>query len=347
MKLSLGNSSGPVIALAAAALFGAGTPVAKWLLADTSPWLLSGMLYFGAGLGMTLTRLLQPGSDANMRRQDLPWLAGAVVAGGLIGPVLLMYGLSATPASSASLLLNAEAVFTALLAWFAFRENFDLRIVLGFLAIVAGAVILSWPGPHMARSVSSTIAILAACLAWAIDNNLTRMISLADERLIVMVKGLVAGTINIMIATGMGASLPSWSHVALALLIGWLSYGLSLALFVVALRGLGTARTGAYFSVAPFFGAVLAVVVFAEPLTLALIAAAVLMGIGVWLHVTEHHEHEHTHVALEHSHEHDHDEHHQHEHAGKAHGRHTHWHRHEPLTHTHRHVPDAHHRHDH
>lgn len=347
MKPSFARAPGPTIALAAAVLFGAGTPLAKWLLADTSPWLLSGILYFGSGVGMTLLRLLHPGAGENVSKRDLPWLAAAVASGGVVAPVLLMYGLSAATASSASLLLNAEAVFTALLAWFVFRENFDRRIVLGFVAIVAGAVILSWPGTSVAASLPATLAILGACLAWGIDNNLTRKISLADARLIAAVKGLSAGTINIVIAVSMGATLPAWSHIALALGVGWMSYGVSLALFVVALRELGTARTGAYFSVAPFFGAVLAVAAFGEPLSAPLAVAGILMAIGVWLHVTEHHEHTHTHVALEHAHEHEHDEHHPHDHAGDVPHRHTHWHRHEPITHTHRHVPDVHHQHEH
>jgi drug/metabolite transporter (DMT)-like permease len=351
MKFSLGTARGPLIALAAAVLFGMGMPFAKWLLHDTSPWLLSGILYLGCGLGMTLLRLLRSGRGERLLKSDMPWLAGAVLAGGVIAPVLLMHGLAATTASSASLLLNAEGVFTALLAWFAFRENVDVRIALGFAAIVAGAVILSWPSGHSTISLYAAIPILAACLAWGIDNNLTRKISLSDATSIAAIKGSTAGAINIVIALLSGATLPPWPHVALALGVGWMSYGVSLALFVIALRELGTARTGAYFSVAPFFGAVLAVAAFTEPVTPALVAAGLMMAIGVWLHVTEQHEHEHTHELLEHSHEHEHDEHHQHEHAdgdtGSIAGRHTHWHRHAPLTHTHRHVPDVHHRHDH
>jgi drug/metabolite transporter (DMT)-like permease len=351
MNSRLGTARGPVIALAAAVLFGAGMPFAKWLLHDTSPWLLGGILYLGCGLGMTLLRLLRSHSVGRVLKADVPWLAGAVLSGGVIAPVLLMYGLAATTASSASLLLNAEGVFTALLAWFAFRENFDARIALGFAAIVAGAVILSWPSDDSAISLRAAIPILAACLAWGIDNNLTRKISLSDAASIAAIKGTTAGVINIAIALLSGASLPPWPHVALGLCVGWLSYGVSLALFVVALRELGTARTGAYFSVAPFFGAALAVVAFAEPVTLPLAIAGLVMAFGVWLHVTEQHEHEHAHEALEHAHEHEHDEHHQHAHAedhvGSGTGRHTHWHRHTPLTHTHHHVPDVHHRHDH
>jgi drug/metabolite transporter (DMT)-like permease len=339
--------SGPVAALTAAALFGASTPLAKWLLHDLNPWLLGGLLYLGAGLGMMLLRLVRAESTFRIARADLPWLIGAIFSGGVVAPVLLMYGLSAAPASATSLLLNAEAVFTALLAWFVFRENVDARIATGLLLIVVGAAILQWPGAGGSANLSASLCVLGACLAWAIDNNLTRKISLGDASTIVAIKGLSAGIINIVIASLLGAEPPSWLHATAALMVGWLSYGVSLALFVVALRQLGTARTGAYFSVAPFFGALIAVAAFAEPVTPALIAAGLLMAAGVWLHVTEHHEHEHTHGGLEHEHEHEHDEHHRHDHTESIPGRHSHWHRHAPITHIHRHAPDIHHRHDH
>lgn len=344
-------------ALGAALLFGASTPLAKGLLAVLDPWLLAGLLYLGSGLGLTLyrasRRVLQQGTTARLPAAEWPWLIGAVVAGGLVGPVLLMLGLSGMQAAGASLLLNAESVLTALLAWFVFRENVDRRIALGMLAIVAGALILSWPAAERAGSAFDqmwpALAVLGACLAWAIDNNLTRRVSLADASWIASLKGLSAGSVNLMLALALGAAWPSAPQIAGALIVGLFAYGVSLALFVVALRHLGTARTGAYFSVAPFFGAALAVPLLGEPVGPRLLVAGALMALGVWLHLTEHHGHEHTHVALEHDHEHEHDAHHQHAHdqlvpLGHRHG---HRHRHEPLTHAHAHFPDAHHRHDH
>jgi drug/metabolite transporter (DMT)-like permease len=340
---------GVLAAIGAALLFGAGTPLAKSLLGSVSPWLMAGLLYFGSGAGLLLYRALRGLPRARLQRDEWPWLAGAVTAGGVVAPVLLMYGLSSMPATGASLLLNAEGVFTALIAWFVFRENFDRRIALGMAAIVAGAVVLSWSGDASLGSVWPALAVIGACLCWGIDNNLTRRVSLSDATWIAAVKGMSAGVVNLLLALMLGSRLPPTAQVAAALLIGFLSYGVSLALFVLALRHLGTARAGAYFSVAPFFGAVIAMVLFREPITVPLLIAASLMGIGVWLHLTESHSHEHTHEPLEHDHEHEHDEHHQHVHDSEAApgSQHTHRHKHGPLKHAHEHFPDAHHRHDH
>lgn len=341
---------GVLAALGAALLFGAGTPLAKLLLQTVNPWLLAGLLYLGSGLGMALIRLVRRAAPVRLSRAEWPWLAGAIAAGGVLAPVLLMFGLTGMPATGASLLLNAEGVFTALLAWFAFRENFDRRIALGMAAILAGALVLSWPGAdalHLA-ALWPSLAVLAACFAWGLDNNFTRKVSLSDASWIASVKGLVAGSVNLALAAWQGAAWPAASSVAGAMLVGVLAYGLSLTLFVLALRHLGTARTGAYFSVAPFFGALLALLM-GEPLTMGLVLAAALMALGVWLHLTEQHSHDHTHEPLEHEHEHSHDEHHQHTHDALQPGekRHTHRHRHDLLTHAHTHFPDAHHPHDH
>lgn len=335
-------------ALGAALLFGAGTPLAKWLLDAVNPWMLAGLLYLGLGVGLTLYRWLSHAPAVRLPRNEAPWFAGAILTGGIIGPVLLMFGLTGMPASGASLLLNAESVFTALLAWFAFRENFDRRIALGMLAIVAGAVILSVPSGAQVTGLWPALAILGACFAWGVDNNLTRKVSLTDATWIASVKGLISGIVNLGLAFSLGASLPAWPNVAGAMAVGLFAYGVSLALFVVGLRHLGTARTGAYFSVAPFFGAVLAVLM-GEPITLPLLLAGALMALGTWLHLTERHEHRHAHEATEHNHEHVHDEHHQHahEHPIAPGTKHSHRHRHEPLIHTHPHFPDAHHRHSH
>ena len=351
MKL---NDSGITTALAAAVLFGAGTPLAKLLLEHAGPWLLAALLYLGSGIGLWVVRRIRHAPAVHLGSGDWRWLAGAIVAGGMIGPVLLMVGLSAMPASGASLLLNAEGVLTALLAWFAFKENFDRRIALGMVAIVAGAVVLGWPaeGAVEFASLWPTLAILGACLAWAIDNNLTRKVALSDASWIAMAKGLAAGATNLVLAVSLGATWPGALPVLGASLVGFLSYGASLTLFVVALRHLGTARTGAYFSVAPFFGAVMALALLHEPVTVALLLGGTLMAVGVALHLTERHVHEHTHEPLEHTHAHTHDvsdEHHMHEHDEpvSAGTHHSHRHRHHPITHAHLHFPDAHHQHLH
>lgn len=352
MSREIGLNAGVAAALGAALLFGAGTPLAKMLLGAVGPWMLAALFYLGSGLGLTLVRLARRSPPVALAPGEAGWLAGATIAGGVAGPVLLMAGLSGMPASGASLLLNAEGVFTALLAWIAFRENFDRRIALGMASIAIGAAILSWPSSVSFAGMWPTLSILGACLAWGIDNNLTRKVSLNDATWVASIKGLAAGSVNLALALAIGDSLPSMPVVAGAMLVGFLAYGVSLALFVVGLRHLGTARTGAYFSVAPFFGAALALAS-GEPVTASLATAGLLMGLGVWLHLTEKHAHAHVHEPMDHAHEHAHDEHHQHEHRDQpglvlAPGqKHTHSHYHEPIEHAHTHFPDAHHRHVH
>lgn len=343
------RNPGIAAALGAAVLFGAGTPFAKLLLGAVDPWLLAGLLYLGSGLGLGLMRLAWRAAPVRLAQGEWRWLGGTILAGGVAGPVLLMYGLSAMPASGAALLLNAEGVFTALLAWFAFRENFDRRIALGMSAIVAGAIVLAWPGEARFGAAWPALAVLGACLAWALDNNLTRKVSLADATWIAACKGWAAGAVNLVIAATMVDHWPPLGILLAAGGVGWLSYGVSLALFVVGLRHLGTARTGAYFSVAPFVGALVALPLLGEAVTLRLLIAGGLMALGVWLHLTERHAHQHRHEALEHEHEHVHDAHHQHTHDVPVAPdvRHSHRHRHDALTHAHPHFPDAHHRHNH
>lgn len=332
------------VALMAAALFGLSTPFAKMLLGHTAPVLLAGLLYLGSGVGLSVLFFARrTAAEAPLSRVDLPWLSGAILVGGIIAPVLLMLGLTHTPASSASLLLNLEGVFTSLLAWFVFKENFDRRIFLGMALIVAGGVVLSWQGTgHLSLPLGS-IAVAGACLCWGIDNNLTQKVSASNPYQVAAIKGAVAGTVNLALALLLGARLPPFPSVGGALLVGFLGYGLSLAFFVLALRHVGTARTGAYFSLAPFVGAVVSVLLLHEPVGPLFFVAAV----GVWLHLTERHEHEHHHVRMAHTHRHVHDEHHQHAHAPGVHPTepHTHEHVHEPLTHMHPHFPDIHHRH--
>jgi len=348
MNVKINFDSGVAAAMGAALLFGAGTPLAKLLLGSVGPWMLAGLFYLGSGVGLMLYRMVAKASPVKLAEGEALWLAGATLAGGVVGPLLLMAGLSGMPASGASLLLNAEGVFTAVLAWVAFRENFDRRIALGMALIAAGAVVLSWPGEVSFAGVWPALAVLGACFAWGVDNNLTRKVSLNDATWIASVKGLAAGSVNLALALAVGDEISGGATVAAAMAVGFLAYGVSLALFVVGLRHLGTARTGAYFSVAPFFGSALALMC-GEPITLGLATAGLLMGAGVWLHLTEKHEHAHDHEAMEHDHEHDHDEHHQHVHVDGqlTIGKHAHPHRHDPMSHIHAHYPDAHHRHSH
>lgn len=339
-------------ALAAAALFGASTPLVKLLVGELHPLLLAGLLYLGSGLGLAVARLLRDRGwqPSGLARGEWCWLAGAIVFGGVLGPALLVFGLARTEAGPASLMLNLEAVFTAVLAWVVFKENAGRRIVLGMLLIVAGGVVLAWPvGGSAAPDAIGLLAVAAACLCWAIDNNLTRRVSASDALFIAGAKGLAAGSVNTCLGLLLGAPLPAPPTAGVAMLVGLAGYGLSLVLFVLALRGLGSARTGAYFSTAPFIGAAVAILLLGEPAPMQFWIAAGLMALGVWLHLTERHEHLHTHEPMAHSHSHVHDAHHLHVHDFECNGRepHSHWHRHEAITHKHPHYPDIHHRHEH
>jgi drug/metabolite transporter (DMT)-like permease len=345
-------NSGIAAALGAALLFGASTPFAKLLLGDLPPLLLAGLLYGGSGLGLGAWLLFRPDApgagQARLSARDYPWLAGAVLFGGVLGPVLLMLGLARTSAAEASLLLNLEGVFTALLAWFAFRENFDRRIVFGMGLIVAGGAVLVWDPADIAWSPPALL-IAGACLCWALDNNLTRKIALRDPVAIAAIKGGVAGTVNLSAALVLGAALPALPPAAAAAALGLAGYGVSLVLFVIALRHLGTARSSAYFSTAPFIGAALSFALLAESPDWRFWCASALMALGVILHLTERHEHRHEHEPLAHEHAHVHDDHHRHEHAFEwdGHEPHVHAHRHPPIIHSHPHYPDTHHRHPH
>jgi drug/metabolite transporter (DMT)-like permease len=342
---------GPILAFGAALLFGASTPFAKALLGAVDPWLMAGLLYAGAGIGLLAFRLISGRGRLRLdiAKSDRPWLLGAIVFGGGVGPVLLMLGLALTDAATSSLLLTLEGVFTALIAWIAFREHVHARLIWGMGAIALGAAALAWSGAPTLSDGLGPLLIAGACLAWGIDNNLTRKVALNDATVIAMLKGLFAGAANLALAMLAGAHWPPLAPAVGSMVVGFAGYGVSLVLFVLALRELGTGRTGAYFSTAPFIGAVLSVAAFHAPFTLILLGAGALMAIGVWLHLTETHAHDHEHEALAHEHVHVHDDHHRHEHGpndpvGEPH---VHWHVHAPLRHAHAHYPDAHHRHGH
>jgi drug/metabolite transporter (DMT)-like permease len=349
------KNRGYLYAILASVLFGASTPAAKFLLDNVNPWLLAGLLYLGSAVGLLIILIIQVSSqkvslqEAALKYDDWKWLGGATLLGGIVGPVLLMIGLAKTSATSASLLLNLESVLTALIAWFAFKEHVDRRIALGMCSIIVGSFMLSWKGTLNYQNLMGPLLIAGACLCWAIDNNLTRKISAANPLQIAMIKSLIAGLTNTTLAMLWGALLPHYVMFLSAGVVGFVGYGLSLLLFIFALRHIGTARTSAYFSLAPFVGAGLAIIFLKEPISLQLVLAAIFMGIGIWLHLSEYHSHEHQHEEMEHEHRHIHDEHHLHEHLpsdpiGEPH---SHLHKHESLRHSHPHYPDIHHRHTH
>jgi drug/metabolite transporter (DMT)-like permease len=348
------RQSGVLGALLAAVLFGISAPASKRLLGDVSPQLLAGLLYLGSGVGLGVLWLVkrnqQRPAEAQLRWKDAGILAAAIAFGGVLAPVLLLNGLKDTPAAAASLLLNLETVLTASVAWIVFREHVNSRIALGMVLIVCGGLVLSYSGEAGGPSGwLGPLSIAAACLCWAIDNNITQQISGRDPVQIAALKGILAGTFNCGLAFVLGSNLPPADIIGKSLSLGLLSYGASLVFYIRALRALGTARTGNYFSLAPFIGAVVSVIVWRDPVTLALLTAGAFMGGGLWLHLTERHDHWHTHEELDHDHLHFHDEHHQHEHSpdDPSNEPHSHPHHHDPVHHSHQHYPDIHHRHDH
>ncbi len=274
-------------AISAAVLFGAAAPFAKSLLGETSPQAMAGLLYLSSGAGMAIVRALRPGHSTNsLGKKDVPWIIGAVLAGGVTAPFLLMNGLQRTPASVASLLLNLEAVFTAVIAWLLFGERFSARVALGLIAVIAGGILLGWQGrAHWSDSWGPAL-VAGACLAWSLDNNLTEKISRSDPIQIGMIKGLAAGAINTLLALALHAVWPSAAKMGLAAILGFLGYGVSLVLFVMALRRIGTTRTIVSFSVAPFVGATIGVLIFHEPVTGLLVASGLLMALGVFITAT-------------------------------------------------------------
>jgi len=340
------------IALLAAILFGISTPLAKGLLTGISPQILAGLFYLGSGVGLSLLRVLPPRGavrEAPLTRADAPWLAGALVFGGILAPVLLLVGLQRTLASNASLLLNLESVFTMLLAWLVFHENLDRRFALGIAGIFVGSVFISWQGYLAGGDIAGPLAVGGACFCWAMDNNLTQRVSAGDPVQVAAAKGLVGGVVNLVLGICLGGVWPGVAWIAAALVVGFFGYGLSLVLFVLALRALGTARTGAYFSTAPFIGALVGLIMWREPTAPLFLAGSSAMLVGVWLCITERHEHAHAHEVMMHSHSHIHDEHHQHPRDPEEVSRepHTHLHEHVRLVHRHVHYPDIHHRHQH
>jgi drug/metabolite transporter (DMT)-like permease len=339
---------GAALGLGSAALFGASTPVAKLLVPGTGPLALAGLLYVGAGLGLLLAGAFRRGgAEAPIQRADLPVLAAAIVAGGMVGPLLLVLGLARLSGLTASLLLNLEAPCTIALAVVFLGERLSRSEALGAGAIVLGAAALSWGPGSLGADPIGAACVAGACAAWAVDSNLNQRLAIRDPVAVARAKALVAGPIAVALALAVGERLPSASRTAAALVTGSLGYGASVVLFLLAVRALGAARQAAYFATAPFVGAVVAVPLLGErPLPIHLAAAAA-MALGTVLLARARHAHLHVHDPLEHEHAHVHDAHHQHTHEGAVTEPHSHSHRHERLAHEHPHLPDLHHRHGH
>jgi drug/metabolite transporter (DMT)-like permease len=331
----------------AAVLFGVSAPLASRLTDDMGAFTLAGLLYLGAALAVVPSTIRHRPSPAALRA-SAPRLAGAVVLGGAVGPVLLAFGLERVPAATSSLLLNLELVFTTLVAGLLFREHIGRRVGTGTALVVAGGMVLGWSGDPALRW--GALLIAGACLCWAFDNSITAALDRIAPAHITLVKGVIAGSVNLAIGLAVSHA-PDWGPILWALVVGSFGYGASITLWVAGARDLGAARGQLVFATAPFIGALVAWLVLADAVTAREVVAFALGLAGVSFVMRSAHEHEHAHEALEHDHEHEHDEHHHHHHDGHEHehavGRHSHPHRHEPLVHAHPHVPDLHHRHTH
>jgi drug/metabolite transporter (DMT)-like permease len=337
-------------ALLAALFFGASAPIAKLLLGNVPPVLMAAFLYLGSGTGISLIKLYQRFSkhqkEAGIKRSDVGWLAGAILSGGILAPIILMVSLKNTPASTASLLLNFEGVGTTLIALFFFRESISRRALAAILAITLASIFLSTDFKNGFGFSLGALGILLACLLWGVDNNFTRNISAKDPLTIVAWKGLVAGSFSLLLGLGLGQRLPALTAILSILLLGFISYGLSTMLFIYSMRGLGAARTSALYGTAPLAGVLLSIVIFGEFPSFLFIIAAILMIGGALLLINEQHEHSHVHTALFHEHSHRHDDlAHGHDDAN-ADGVHSHEHEHPAEEHAHGHMPDIHHRHE-
>lgn len=341
------------MAILAAILFGVSAPLSKALLGSVQPTVLASLLYFGCGLGVlvfkfTKTLFIKEKKESGISKKDIPWLAGVILTGGVAAPIILMFSLKATPAATASLLLNFEAIATALIAALFFKESLGRRVWIAIAVMTAAAVILTWSSTGKWGISIGTAGIVAACLLWGADNNLTRMISLKDPLTITIVKGIGAGAVSLMISLWTSAAFPGVELMILALILGAFSYGISIVLFILSMRQLGAARTSAFFGSAPFIGAIISIVIFGESPAPQFYISLPVMIIGAILIIKEKHQHIHIHENIQHDHKHSHDDlHHNHVHEDGFLGVHSHAHLHERIEHDHPHMPDTHHRHNH
>lgn len=352
------NTSPVLQAIAAAALFGIGAPLSKLLLGEISPLPMAALLYLGSGSGLFLVRYLQKADkhsyyedEAKIVYSDLPWLMGAIMAGGIAAPIVLMFSLKNTPASTASLLLNFEGVATTIIAAAVFKEDVSKRVWSAVGIITVASILLSWNTSGQWGFSFSALGVLTACILWGIDNNFTRNVSAKDPLSIVTLKGLSAGTFSLLIALALDQPFPPLSFMVAALILGCLSYGLSIILFIKAMRELGSARTSALFGAAPFVGAIISVFLLKETQGIQFILSVPVMIFGTVLLLKEEHMHTHRHAIIKHEHRHCHNDlHHNHFHPATElapNGYHSHMHQHETTEHRHAHTPDIHHRHIH
>lgn len=353
------NKFYPILqAILASILFGASAPLSKILLGHIEPVPLASFLYLGSGLGLMLFQFLnlirrkQSINEASLKKNDIPWLIGAIIAGGIVAPIILMISLKITPSSTTSLLLNFEGVATTFIALLFFKESIGKQALSAIICITFASILLSWDFSNQWGFSIGALGIICACICWGVDNNFTRNISAKNPFTIVTIKGLVAGSFSLILSLAFNISIPDIRVILLAMLLGFFCYGLSIVLFVFALRELGSVRTSSLFGTAPFIGAILSFIILGDIPNIMFYFSLPIMVIGAVLLLKENHFHSHTHGLLEHEHKHSHaDGHHDHSHTSEQsiskNGYHTHVHLHEPLEHSHPHSPDIHHRHEH
>lgn len=345
------DQSAILAAVSAAVLFGIVIPISKILLPGTGPVTLAALLYLGAGIGLLLMRAIapkKPGVESRVTRRDLPYLAVIIVAGSIVGPILLMTGLTQVPAGTASLLLNAELIMTVLIASVFFSEHLGSRVIAAVISVFIGGLIVSVDISGGFGLSPGAVLILGACFCWGIDNNVTRVLSDRDPATIVILKGIFAGIFGLFLGIFLGESLPSPTLMVMILITGFIGYGLSLILFIRSLRVLGAVRTGSLFALAPFVGVLVSWIIPGEIPGYQVLLSLPFMMLGVFLIITEHHQHLHSHYQISHDHRHQHlDGHHTHVHPGSENPEHAHIHQHEQQAHSHDHTPDLHHHHDH
>lgn len=285
------------LALLAAVLYAVNLPFSKLLLGQVGSLALAGLLYLGAGVGMALLSLLHRDDAPRLGREDLAPTLGMILLD-IAAPILLMLGLRGGEAASASLLGNFEIVATALFALLLFREKVSRMLWAALGCITLSCAILSFQGAESLRFSAASLLVLGAACCWGLENNCTRRISGKSAREIVILKGFFSGGGSLCLARLAGESLPPLGVALRAMGLGFVSYGLSIFFYVRAQRDLGAARTSAYYSVNPFVGSLLALVLLREGLGPGYFAAlpGMLLGVGLATADTLSQEHSHPHT---------------------------------------------------
>lgn len=354
MPIKTNQTQGPLLATLSAVLFGISPVLCKLVIGEMSPVLLAGLLYLGSGIGLSFVLVRQRinifREIQSVSRIHRIKLLGAVLAGGVIAPLCLVYGIKYGRASEVALLLNLETVATTIIAWLIFKEQVSRYVWAGKVLIVLASAFIILKAPESVAFSASGILVVLACVFWGIDNNLTRDVDELPATALAAIKGYSAGLFNIALAAAIGFGTVDIQQIGGALLIGAFSYGASLVLFIGALRKIGSARSSTYFAIGPFIGVLSSLILLHEQPPAFFWFAAALMLAGVVCLYRERHEHPHAHEAVTHRHQHTHDqdEHHRHQHEEKDNTEpHDHFHLHERQTHIHIHWPDTHHRHIH